>query len=55
MKHRLRVQGLLVAAAAAISLGFAATASADNYVVLYKQQAVPSSAACICAGSRSAG
>jgi subtilisin family serine protease len=42
--HRRTVRGLVVAGAAALSLAFASTASADTYLVLYKQQAVPASA-----------
>jgi len=38
------LRGLVVAAAAMLSLAFASTASADSFVVLYKGNAVPASA-----------
>jgi lantibiotic leader peptide-processing serine protease len=39
------MKGLLAAAAAVVSLAFASTASADSFIVLYKGNAVPASAA----------
>ena len=42
--RRLKAQGLLIGVAGVLSLAFASSASADNYVVLYKQSAVPASA-----------
>src|SRR4051794_23584608 len=44
MRGRNALRGLVAGAAVACSLGFAAGASADTYVVLYKGNAVPSSA-----------
>jgi subtilisin family serine protease len=41
--RRFALRGLLGAAGAALTLVFAATASADSYIVLYKGNAVPSS------------
>src|SRR5919205_203471 len=42
--RRLKAQGLLIGVAGVLSLAFASSASADNYVVLYKQSALPASA-----------
>ena len=42
---RRTLRGLILAAAVLASLAFAQAASADSYLVLYKQQAVPASAA----------
>jgi lantibiotic leader peptide-processing serine protease len=44
MRGRSTSRGLLACAAVVLSLAFASTASADSYIVLYKGNAVPSSA-----------
>jgi lantibiotic leader peptide-processing serine protease len=45
MRHRVIVRALIAASASALGLAFAGAASAANYIVLYKGQAIPPDAA----------